>query len=122
MATIMSNCSLIVDEAIIFDTCSRFLKQNIFNKQSNVQYHLVCGSQTLCKVTVAPFLTFQYFEVNFHIVNMHIRENTKNSLTLSANNNIINDDTYKKLLENCFAVLLKKSEIHRKSDPLYETF
>lgn len=45
---------------------------------------------------------------------MFLREDTKTALILSSNTNLINDETYHKLLENCFAVLLKQDEIYRK--------
>ncbi|KAJ8911304.1 hypothetical protein NQ315_016998 [Exocentrus adspersus] len=43
---------------------------------------------------------------------MKISEKWKHSLTSSQNINLIPDATYKKLVENCFAVLTGRDEIH----------
>lgn len=45
---------------------------------------------------------------------MKIQDATKQGLILSGNSGTVGDDTYKKLTENCFAVLLKGPEVHGK--------
>lgn len=56
--------------------------------------------------------------LQLYFTTMQLQEATKKSLVLSGNNSIISDDTYKKLLENCFAVLLKKDEVHGRPSPI----
>ncbi|KAL3271105.1 hypothetical protein HHI36_021601 [Cryptolaemus montrouzieri] len=43
---------------------------------------------------------------------MYLKETTKKSLQLANNLNVVNDTTYKNLLENCFSVLVGGDEIH----------
>ncbi|XP_018569948.1 COMM domain-containing protein 3 [Anoplophora glabripennis] len=43
---------------------------------------------------------------------MKIDDKCKNSLTLGQNTNVISDIVYKKLLENCFNILVGKEAVH----------
>ncbi|KAJ8932871.1 hypothetical protein NQ314_014385 [Rhamnusium bicolor] len=43
---------------------------------------------------------------------MKINDNYKNSLAFAQNGSIITDAIYKKLLENCFSVLIGKEEVY----------